>query len=200
MTKQLSDFLPNGSEKFIQRWIDEYPLKIIISKPRKSKLGDYRYLPKYKGHQITINNDLSLELFLLTLTHEIAHMHAFVKYGMKINPHGNEWKSIFKKLLIQTFSFYQADNQKELAKYAKNPSATLSSFPELSKCLMKNKIGNYYYLDELNEGELFIVNGKILKKGNLRRTRYLCEEYNAKKRYLVTGSAQVLKFNLADGK
>ncbi|APD07849.1 hypothetical protein UJ101_02349 [Flavobacteriaceae bacterium UJ101] len=196
MEKQLTHFLPKGSDQLIKQWISDFPLRIIVTKPRKTKLGDYRYLPKSRGHQISLNNNLSLELFLLTLTHEIAHMHAFVKYGRKIQPHGKEWKYVFKNLIIQSFPFYSLEVQKALAEYAKNPKATLSSHPKLAKSLMKNREENFYYLDDLNKGSLFIVNQKILRKGNLRRTRYLCEEYQSNRKYLVSRAAQVKKYKI----
>lgn len=196
MEKQLTYFLPQGSYQLIKEWIHNFPLRIIISKPRTTKLGDYRYLPKYKGHQITINNDLLPELFLLTLTHEIAHMHAFVNYGRKIQPHGQEWKLTFRNLIVQTFSFYSSEVQRALAEYAKSPKATLSAYPKLVKCLMKGKEENFYYLDDLSKGSWFIVNQKILKKGILRRTRYLCEEYQTNRSYLVSRAAQVKKYQI----
>ncbi len=196
MKEQLVKFLPQGVFSLIEKWVEGYPLEIIISKPRRTKLGDYRYFPRYKKHQITINQDLSHELFLLTLTHEIAHMHAFERYGRKIQPHGKEWKRVFQYLIIQTFPFYSDQIQRELAQYAKNPKATLGSHPKLLQRLLGEKKENVYYLDELNEGMWFIVNQKVLKKGILKRTRYLCEEYRSNRKYWVNRSAQVKKYQI----
>ncbi len=196
MNKPFTNFLPKESDRFVKQWIYDYPLQISVVKPRKTKLGDYRYFPKSKEHQITINENLSPELFLLTLTHEIAHLHTFTKYGRKIQPHGKEWKQVFKNLIIQTFPFYSLENQKQLAQYAKNPKATLSAYPELTKSLTKRENGNFYYLDELNKGSLFIINQKILRKGVLRRTRYLCEEYQSDRKYLVNRATQVKKYQI----
>lgn len=194
MEKELISFLPKGSDQLIEKWRGDIPLKIKISKPRKTKLGDYRYHPQSHGHEITLNNNLSLELFLLTLTHEMAHMHAFVKYGRKIKPHGKEWKYVFKNLIIQTIPFYSLETQKALANYAKNPMATLSSYPKLLKCLIKNEKENFHYIEDLDKGTLFVVNQKILRKGVLRRTRYLCEEYQSNRKYLVNQATQVKKY------
>lgn len=194
MKEQLINFLPQGTFSLIEEWIEGYSLKISISKPRKTKLGDYRYYPQSKRHQITINNNLLPELFLLTLTHEIAHMQAFEHYGRRIQPHGKEWKKVFQYLIIQTFPFFSNQTQKQLAQYAKNPKATLGSHPKLLQLLLGDKKENVYYLDELNEGMWFVINQKILKKGILKRTRYLCEEYKTNRKYWVNQSAQVKKY------
>ncbi|MFV0530513.1 MAG: SprT-like domain-containing protein [Flavobacteriales bacterium] len=197
MNKQLTNFLPKGSVPLIEQWVYNYSVEIIISKPRKTKWGDYRYFPKFGKHQISVNKNLTSELFLLTLTHEIAHMHTFTKYGRKIKPHGKDWKSIFKNLILQTFSYYSLAVQKKLAQYTKNPKATLSSHPNLLKELKgRREEEHFYYLDELNDGSLFIINQKILKKGILKRTRYLCEEYQSERKYLVNRAVQVEKYEI----
>jgi predicted SprT family Zn-dependent metalloprotease len=49
------------------------------------------------SHQITINGTLEPQLFFFVLTHELAHLIAFEKYGRRISPHGQEWKKLSEK-------------------------------------------------------------------------------------------------------
>jgi len=187
----LESFLPLNTLPLIEQWVKDYPLRLVISKSRKSKYGDYRYLFDRKAHKITINHDLSAEMFLLTLTHEIAHMYVFKTYQRKALPHGKEWKETFKKLIFQSIQFYSQPVQKELVKYAKNPSATLGAHPELIKKMIEKKHEQFCYLENLREGEWFVLSKKILKKGKLRRTRFLCKEHRSGREYLVYKAAQV---------
>ena len=70
--KSLDSFLPKESIDSIKKWLTDYNCQLSIKESRATKLGDYRF---YKGqHHISINNDLNPYSFLITLTHEIAHM------------------------------------------------------------------------------------------------------------------------------
>ena len=46
---------------------------------------------------------------LFRSTHELAHLLAFEKYGRKISPHGEEWKSTFREMLIESIEIYKED-------------------------------------------------------------------------------------------
>ena len=39
-----------------------------------------------------MNNNLNKYSFLITITHEIAHMMIWEKHQNKVDPHGEEWK------------------------------------------------------------------------------------------------------------
>ncbi len=190
----LESFLSPNTLPLIELWVKDYPLRLVISKSRKSKYGDYRYLFDRKVHKITINHDLSPEMFLLTLTHEIAHMYVFQTNQRMALPHGKEWKETFKKLIFQSIQFYSQPAQKELVNYAKNPSATLGAHTELIKKLIEKKHERICYLESLKEGEWFVLSKKILKKGQLRRTRFLCKEHRSGREYLVYKAAQVERY------
>ena len=47
-----------------------------------------------------MNGDLNPYSFLITTLHEFAHLHTFQQHGNRVNPHGDEWKTNFRKLLI----------------------------------------------------------------------------------------------------
>ncbi len=51
------------------------------------------------------------------------------------------------------------------------------------------------HLEELEENEHFLLNGKQFAKGKLRRKRYLCTEVPTRKQYLVSALAEVEKLD-----
>ena len=76
----LLPYLPSGDyEPLFSKWLEGLNYQIAISRPRKSKLGDFR--PPRLGQiaRITMNADLGPFQFLTTLTHEIAHLIAWEK-------------------------------------------------------------------------------------------------------------------------
>src|SRR5690554_3814081 len=92
--------MPEEYIPYVMELMFSEKLAFRISKPRKTKAGDYR--PPYRGepHRISINGDLNPYAFLITTVHEFAHMTTHIKYGGNVLPHGQEWKSEFKRLLI----------------------------------------------------------------------------------------------------
>ena len=63
--------VPYRSIKLLQYWIDELDVKVVISLPRKTKLGDFKV--RHNRFVIDVNNNLNPYSFLITLTHELAH-------------------------------------------------------------------------------------------------------------------------------
>ena len=83
----LYSFIPKETVSQIKNWLNRYHCQLKISKPRQSKLGDYRWPQKGKGHIISINNNLNKYSFLITITHEIAHMMISENHQNKVDPH-----------------------------------------------------------------------------------------------------------------
>lgn len=81
-------------------WIVHKNIHLRITGMRASKLGDYRPHPTGNGHQITVNHDLNPFAFLITFTHEVAHLVCYERYGHRHEPHGREWKRHFRELLL----------------------------------------------------------------------------------------------------
>ena len=197
--KQIKNFVPEGTEYIIAEWIIKNPVKLIISKERRSKLGDFRYnYNKKKLNSISINGSLNKYSFLITLTHEFAHAEAFNNYGRKIKPHGIEWKNHYKELMSVYFEkeIFPEDIHQVLKSHMKNPKASSHSDLKLVKVL--NKYDNYQdnnkmYLEDLNEGDIFATGNKIFTKGIKRRTRFICTENTTKRNYLVSALAEVSK-------
>ncbi len=186
---EAKEFIPAGALQLIESWLPKTGVKIVVKNGRKSKLGDYRRL--LNGHQITINGDLNQDFFLFTLTHEIAHLRAFVKYGYKIKPHGKEWKHEFREMLNESISFYSPSFAKEVVRFKKNPKASLFSDHGIAKAYMETKGNGKPVLDDLKEKTIFRIGNRIFKKGEKRKIRYLCADLSNGKKYWVNGLAPV---------
>src|SRR6185312_16623812 len=99
----------------------EYPFLFKITEKRESKYGDYFFSPP-STHIITLNNDLNKYAFLITYLHEVAHMLTGLEYGHRVKPHGEEWKSVFIKVLwpMMREEVFPQDVLTALSKYLKN--------------------------------------------------------------------------------
>jgi hypothetical protein len=171
------------------------PFSLKITKPRASKLGDYCYRPN-AGHQITVNQNLKPEAFLITYLHEVAHLHTFKQYGTRKEPHGKEWKQAFKKILLPMMKpeVFSEKVLVALSDYAQNPKATTSGHAELRIALQDDSSmaeAGLVTAGSLSEGQVFSIGNKIFTKGELRRTRLLCTEINTGKKYTVSTTALV---------
>lgn len=176
---------------WIEKWVKNYPLTLEIKNNRKTKLGDYRKV--HGGCKITINSGLNKDLFFMVLTHEIAHMHAFARYGNHIQPHGREWKKIFGHLLQQSIAVYPTELQSIILDFSKNPRANYYSYPPIVNYFNSKDEEPKVTLHSLEKNTIFRIGSKILKKGEKRKIRYICTELNSGKSYLIHGLAPVDK-------
>ena len=162
--ESLNHFLPPQSVKTIAKWLTDYDCSLTIKKSRSSKLGDYRHFQN--KHYITINEDLNSYSFLITLTHEIAHMMVTDKYSSRVAPHGKEWKSEFKTLMLGFMPIFPTDIQQCLAIHLKNPKASSSSDYKLAKVLRKYDKNPTLTISDIPDGSIFSTpNGKRLYQG-----------------------------------
>jgi SprT protein len=195
VSNQLKDFLPQGFESMVADLIFSHPLAFKIVKPRNTKLGDFRAGLNGQKHQITVNGNLNPYSFLITTLHEFAHLHAFVKFGSRIRPHGEEWKSEFRKLLVPAIDLkiLPSDVVKALVNSLVNTKASSCSDIGLMRVLKKYDDDNYatVFLESIPSNSIFILQGKRFIKGELRRKRYLCEDLQSKKKYLVHALSEV---------
>ena len=158
----LLPFLPTGDyEPLFSKWLEGLNYQIAISRPRKSKLGDFR--PPRLGQiaRITMNADLGPFQFLTTLTHEIAHLIAWEKYGRRAAPHGKEWKAIFREMLIE-LAQHQAwpeNYSRALLKHAKSPKAAVGADPHLQQTLLVLDESTDLLLQSLGAGAQFTFGG-----------------------------------------
>ena len=183
--------------KFLSKDFQEYILNIkknegftlVLSNPRKSKLGDYRYNHKLKSHHITINIDLEPIYFVVTYLHEVAHKMCWDQFKRKAKPHGQEWKNIFVSLLWNFKSqikLSHSDNE-IILNFISNPQARFNKFNNSDTGLkVRNlKIGSIF---ELEDGKTF----QLIKK---RRTRFLCLNTINKQQYTILETTLIKKIH-----
>ena len=189
-----TQYLPEKALPVVFNWIDGERLHIRISKPRTSKLGDFRVKSRRSIPAISVNGNLNQYSFLVTLTHEIAHFKDFKLRGTLVQAHGDSWKSIYSSLLdelIQTDSFPH-DILPALRRHIDSPKAASCSDPKLLESLRSYDDDPPVLLKHLSDGDHFAIsNGQIFVRGELRRTRYNCREVASQRFFLVHGSAEV---------
>ena len=192
----LSTYVPAESLPILNNWFTQKPFKLKIPKKRVTKFGDFRATLKNEPHRISVNSNLNPYAFLITLTHEFAHLLVWDKHQHKVKAHGIEWKTEFAtlmKVLLKKNVFPDHLNR-VLQQHLKNPPASSARDINLINELKKYDIpSNTIQLVEVPEGSTFSLNNKrFFIKGNKRRTRFLCKEISSKKEYLIHGVAEVL--------
>jgi hypothetical protein len=195
----LKPFIPESSFTLVSKWMQMYPVQIKISGARVTKLGDYRSPHgKNKFHKISVNRSLNKYSFLITLTHEFAHLLCYEKYQNRVAPHGDQWKQFYKDLIFELLEskIFPSDIEFELTKsIIGNVYASSSSEKELQKAL---SIHNTHeetgiMLEELPDNSKFkIHNAKVFQKGEKIRTRYKCYCLTNKRWYFVSPIARVI--------
>lgn len=195
VSSSLKKYIPQEFIPYVIELMFSERLSFKISKPRKTKAGDYR--PPFQGqpHRISVNGDLNPYAFLITTIHEFAHMTTHIKYGPHVKSHGAEWKSEFKRLLIPVLEKKSLPEgvEKALLRSLNNLKASSCTDLHLSRALKKynNDDKSVVLLEDLSNNSYFRLNKKTFQRGVLRRTRYLCKEINTGKNYLVNRLAEV---------
>lgn len=198
----LKNHLPENSLEAIVDLIVENKVHLNITKSRSSKYGDFKVSGSNKQPQLSINYNLNPYSFLITLLHEIAHLLVWRNHHSiyrRIKPHGKEWKSEFKTLM-EPFLYrgvFPEPLLSILKKHMLNPKASSSSDISLMKELRKfdQTYAHLKLLSDLQIGDLFHFKNSAFKIIRKNRTRYLCENINNKKRYLVHSLVEVEMLN-----
>ena len=188
----LSKYLPEKSVELVIELLENYPCHLKIVNNRKTKHGDFKKFPN-GNYQITINNDLNIYRFLLTLIHEIAHLVTY-KSAKRVKPHGVEWKRNFQHLMLPFVNpeIYPKELLPYLAHYLINPKASTDTDVKLSLALKQfDEKTNKNYIFEIPLASKFTHNNKVFVRGKKRRTRYECVEVYTDKKYLFHQNAEV---------
>ncbi|KMQ69798.1 transcription elongation protein SprT [Chryseobacterium sp. FH2] len=191
--QSLEKYLPQNTLQYLKIWFSDYYIHIKITRNRNSKLGDYRKLPD-NSHEITINSTLAPQLFFFVLTHELAHLIAFEKYGRKISPHGNEWKETFRQMLLQSLDIYEEELKPIIVRFSQSPKANFMASPDLVKYFhIEKQEDNLRFIEELKKGEYFLYrNEKYLLEGLIKKN-YLCKNLATGRKYSFKPLARVEK-------
>lgn len=190
--------IPVPSHSYVKELLKHLPLLFRLTQKRLSKHGDYRR--RLDGvHEISLNVTENPYRFLITLIHEIAHYIAFEKYGFRIKPHGNEWKSTYKQLMFPLLHplVFPEDLLSKLALHFKNPKAATDTDFELVRVLNRyDSDPEKTYIFELTEGDSFVLeNGKKFIRGPKRRKRFECVEISTSKHYLISPHAVIKRIS-----
>ncbi|MEI6865874.1 SprT-like domain-containing protein [Flavicella sp.] len=190
--KDIYNYIPESSHQKIREYLDAKDLSVLIKNKRATKHGDFRKT-KNGNYLITVNNNLNPSQFLLTLVHEIAHYKTHKLYG-KVKPHGIEWKTTFKELMLPFVrpEVYPNKILPILAKYLLNAKASTDSDQHLSLALKQEPISSdKNYIFELKIGYTFEFKNRKFKLLEKRRTRSLCLDLGTKKKYLIHLNSEV---------
>ncbi|RXM52301.1 MULTISPECIES: SprT-like domain-containing protein [unclassified Chryseobacterium] len=191
--QSLEKYLPQNTLDYLRIWFSDYYIHIKVTRNRNSKLGDYRKLPD-NSHEITVNSTLTPQLFFFVLTHELAHLIAFEKYGRRISPHGNEWKETFKNMLLESLEVYDEELKPIIVKFSKSPKANFMASPDLVRYFHTEKQDDsLHFIEQLQKGEFFIYrNEKYLLEGLIKKN-YLCKNLATGRKYSFKPLARVEK-------
>jgi SprT protein len=195
----LQTHLPEKAVDYCFTLWRERPFHLKITKSRQTKVGDFTSRRDALHPRITLNNDLNRFTFLITYIHEVAHLHVFLQYKNKVDPHGDQWKKTFQQLLepVLTSEIFPDEVLTPLLRHMINPKASSFADTELTKALRTFDAVEGIVLSELPEGSIFHLNGRYFTKGKLKRTRILCKEAKSKRQYLVPADALVSNVQLS---
>jgi len=195
----LSKYMPAEAASIVSQWINDSACRFRISRDRTSKFGDYR--PPYgrHGHRISINQGLNPYAFLITTVHEFAHLKTWHEYKNRVKPHGQEWKTNFKRLMYPFIvaRLFPDDIRKALTYYMENPAASSCTDLNLFRKLKEYDTpkSNTKTIDQLPEEALFVIKkGRIFQKKEKLRKRYRCIEVKTQRVYLFNPIAEVTPY------
>lgn len=188
----LEDKVPQASIDYCVALWEEAPFRFKLSKARSSKLGDYRYDPRTKSHQVTVNENLNPYQFLITYIHEVAHRRVH-QTNRRLKAHGVHWKNEFKRLLLPVLNdgVFPDEVLRPLAKHMKNPKASTASDPVLFAALANCNAKVGQRLVDLDAGVEFKLRNRRFRLLEKKRTRALCLDLDNNRRYLIPMIAEV---------
>lgn len=192
--------VPQLAYAYCQQLHQIYQFDFALSRPRRSRLGDFTTKPGFKP-RITVNVNLNPYNFLITYIHEVAHCAVYRQhkglFKKRVSPHGIEWKREFGRLLVPVMNeeIFPADILQPLLRYARNPKASTGADQVLYNAIKRYDEhalnGNKIALLHLTEGTNFVFQNRVFSKGLLRRTRVLCTDQVSQRRYTIPAHALV---------
>ena len=191
--RPLDAYLPPDTRPLLERWLNDSTCRLVVKGPRKTKRGDFRPGQRGQVPTLTINVDLKPLQFLLTLTHEIAHLLVWQNCGHLRQPHGPHWKHQFGQLLLELSEIeaLPVDYRRALVGHAARPKACAERDPELMKVIRRLEGDDSLWLDDIEIGEVFGLEGRRFQKLQSNRTRCLCLDLDNGLKYRVSKSVAV---------
>ena len=188
----LKQYLPAAAVDQVSKWIVRNKVHLKITRNRKTKLGDYRPPIHHPNHRISVNHNLNPYSFLITFVHELAHLQVFEDYKTAVQPHGAEWKTAYRRLMLVMLKndIFPSDIKQVLSKSIVNAKASSTAELELSRVLLRydsedSRDKNEARVEDLTKNTVFQTqNGMQFKKGEKQRTRYKCLNLQNNRQYL----------------
>lgn len=193
MKNSLQGHIPDAAFAYCQQFFRAYSFRFLVKKERSTKLGDFRK-DRENNFTITVNNNLNPYQFLITFIHELAHLKVSVENSRKVAPHGTEWKSTFRELMLPLLNskVFPDAILRPLARHMRNPRAAAATDARLWNAL------KYYdnnaavlTLEDIAKGSSFIFNKRKFIKQDKKRTRVVCCEERTGRLYLIPAIAEV---------
>lgn len=187
----IGKYIPEHSAQQVLDYLRHHKVHLTITRDRKSVLGDYRHATTYNAHRISVNGTLNKYSFLITLIHELAHLLTFMQFKNRVDPHGKEWKHIYK-LILKDFlipEIFPEDLLHALNQSLHDLPASSCSDDKLMRALKKHdsKQNGLVMVEQVVEGRIFDAGkGKMFRKGKKLRKRYQCIEIATGKLYLFS--------------
>ncbi len=171
-----------------------HKVQFILSRPRKTKLGDYRAIPNENLFIVTVNNNLNPVQFLITVLHELAHHVTWAKYKRNVKPHGKEWKQEYQRIFMPVLTNEHIDERlkRVLARHLKNPKASSYSDIHLNEFLNSTFNKSITRVIDAPMDKPFILGKRTFVKEKKLRTRFLCTDLGNNKKYLIHGHTELL--------
>jgi SprT protein len=196
MPASLKGRIPDPALAYVNEILAEHNVRLLITRNRKSKSGDYRAPFKHLGHRISINGSLNQYAFLIVFLHEVAHLEVWNKHHHKVLPHGKEWRNTFTLLALPMMNekVFPKDILTELVPFFKHPPASSSGAHPLARVLRRydENSEKIITLEEIPSGAQFkLSDGRIFVKELKQRTRFKCFCLNNKRYYLVSPVVEV---------
>lgn len=195
--RTLEDFLPGNTYEQVAPYFAQHAIHLTLTHERKSVLGDYRSPTRdYPFHRISVNATLNPYSFLITLLHELAHLLTFVHFRHNVAPHGKEWKTQFRHILIPFMGkrIFPNDVEKALHAYLHNPAASTCTDPHLYKALHRYNAPRpgWKFVDDIELNQHFETeDGRRFMKLERLRTRSRCKELKTGRIYFFQGIVEV---------
>ncbi|HRO41658.1 MAG TPA: SprT-like domain-containing protein [Flavipsychrobacter sp.] len=193
----LNKFIPKGAFDLVAPFFQNHTIHLTLTHERKSVLGDYRHPIKDQPyHRISVNVNLNPYSFLITLLHEIAHLQVWVHFKNNVSPHGKEWKTQFRHIMIPFIGkgFFPKDVEQALFAYLHNPAASTCTDVGLFKALYRydEQKPGHKLIDDMEPGHWFeIEDGRVFEIIEHNRTRSRCRELENGKVYFFSSISEV---------
>lgn len=202
-TSILARYLPEPAVGLVFDSLKLNNIQLTVSRSRKSKLGDFRPGLPGKRHRISVNGDLNPFHFLIVYVHELAHAVVHNQYGNKVLPHGKEWKVAYRQLMqpYLELKIFPDDVTRMLNNYLRNAKAINGTDLAMTRVLAGYDKGSKEgtEIEHLPKGAVFrSSNGKVFKKLDQRRKRFVCQCMTSGRLYLFNPLARVEKLDAND--